>query len=164
MNKLRFLTMVAATVVCSNQVSAGTAVLGLNVTGNISGAPQWQDAGSSPITSITLDFTGFTQANASAPVFSNTRQAKINDANVADGNNVSVALLKPSACEIGGTPVSNEAHVILDVNGTQFGANGNITIPENTVRDFKLKFDGAANVGQATGAVSCTAGSLTYTF
>lgn len=164
MKERRILTIFAAAVLYANQATAGTAVLGLDVTGNIAAAPQWQDAGGAPIASVSFDFTGFIQANASDPVVSTTQQAKINDASVADGNNVSIALVKPSGCAIGTSGISNEAHVIFDVNGTEYSANQNITIPENTLRDFSLKFDGAANVGHATGAVSCTSGSLTYTF
>ena len=87
----------------------------------------------------------------------------IKDASIS-GQLVSIALVTPSTCTIGGAAVSN-SDVKLVFSNTEFANGATLSLTESNANSLLLRFVDDGNYGDLSGAVSCSgAGSLTYTY
>lgn len=156
---------VALSMPATANVSSGSAPLTLSVGGTIAARPQWQNSSSSEITSLTFTFSGIAESSASANVNSDVSQAKLVNTLAATGD---VSLTRPTGCSIGGTSVANgDIRLVSDVSGSSAEYDGSVslTLSNNTLYNFSLRFLASGGYGAASGAVSCSgAGSLTYTY
>jgi hypothetical protein len=143
-------------------VYAADATLSFIITGTRYNAPNWQNAASSVITTVTFNFDGFAGL-AAANVDSDTTAVKIVDPSDPGGSKT-IALTRPSTCTIGAQSI-NDTDIFFLQDAVEVTANGNLTFTEGTTKTIGLRIDDAANHGDKTGAVTCAgAGSLVYTY
>lgn len=155
-------SLVAIALFAIAKAYAATRVLTISATGTILPMPDWQNGSNASISTMSFNFgTLFAGPTAAANVDSANFTAKLVN---ASSYPATVALVRPSGCTIGATPVL-AANVHFMNNRTAVTANGNITITSNANQTYALRFASAGNHGTNSGAVSCTtSGNLTYTY
>ena len=155
-------TCTSGSLVASAGGQTATLTLGA-VGGSVLARPAWQDSSNTEISTIAFSFTSFAGFSAAENVDSAAVQLKLVNAARYPS---SVTLTTPTGCSIGGTAVSNASVVMYtDAAGTYSElASGTLSIGSNSLRNYVLRFRSSGGHGLLAGAVTCTAGSLTFTY
>lgn len=140
-----------------------TSSVTLTVSGSILPRPEWQNTGGTAISTMAFAFSGYAGVTAATNVDSAAVTAKlVNSASYP----ATVSLTLPTTCLIGATAVT-QSHISLvtDATGTSSEVTGtSFQVSANTDKTFALRFASAGNYGDKSGAVSCTAGAVTFTY
>ena len=112
--------------------------LSLDVTGTILDAPAWRDGASNIITTASFNFGNVITGSAATNVDSDALTVVIKDASIS-GQLVSIALVTPSTCTIGGSSVSN-SDVKLVFSNTEFANGATLSLTESNANSLLLRF------------------------
>lgn len=154
--------------VCSSFVSspahARISRMPFAIGGQRENRPQWQDASQDEITSVSIDFRAYAQARDRVAVDSQAIRASLK---FASSYPVSTKLTLPSGCSVGTARV-NDRHVRLLTNASGSFAeyqNGPLTIANDALHSFVLRFTDNALLGLRSGGVLCASdGAISFSY
>lgn len=175
-----FVSISALLLAFSGPTFAATKIVQLYVTGSMYAGPDWEDDHTSApqwetaadfsldlnsekasINSVNFTFSGVSSNSPAVPVDSAPSSIRLTNAFTYPAT---VALVRPSGCTIGATPVL-AANVHFLNNGFAVTTNSTISVTSNARQTYAIRFAAPGNHGSQSGAVSCsTPGSLTYNY
>ena len=110
--------------------------LDLEVSGTVSGTPQWRSSTNSvtysPISAVTFDFGAVISGYSATNVDSDARVIVLSDPTKIGGS-LSISVATPTGCNIGNSSV-NDDDVSLVFNGSSYGDSGSVAVTEGVAQ------------------------------
>ena len=141
--------------------------LDLEVSGTVSGTPQWRSSINSvtysTISAVTFDFGAVISGYSASNVDSDARVIVLSDPTNLGGS-LSISVATPTDCNIGNSNVNN-GDISLVFNGSPYGDAVSVAVTEGVVNTMKLRFSSGGGYGDKSGLVECSGpGAITYSY
>ncbi len=165
--RINFISITAVGFFACTVVLAADLRLDLEVSGTVSGNPQWRSSAHSvnytTLSSLTFDFGAVISGYSSTNVESGPKVIVLSDPTNLGGS-LSISVATPSGCNIGNSSVNNE-DVSLVFNDSPYADSVSVAVTEGVLNVLKIRFGAGGGYGDKNGLVECSGpGAITYSY